>query len=207
MKKTVLLTLVVLLAPLVLAQNSTLHNYTWKSRTQVEMGGEVKSVVLEQVRTDSSGQVQKTPLSAPPAAPSQRGPVRRRLAQRKTERTKEWMQGLQATLAPYQSLPPEKLKAFAEGATKQPVGDGLVQLQGRGLVQPDDQVVLTVEMVSHQPRKMQVKTTYDGSPVELQVELSAIAPNVTAPVKVVTTVPDDGLNITTDNYDYQQLRN
>lgn len=207
MKKTVLLALILLLAPLVLAQTSALHNYTWKSRTQVEMGGEVKSVVLEQVRSDANGQVQKTALSAPPAAPSQRGPVRRRLAGRKAERTRDWMQGLQTTLAPYQSLPPEKLKAFAEGASKQPVGDGLVQLQGQGLVQPDDQVVLILDIASHQPRKMQVKTAYDGSPVELLVELSAIAPNVTAPVKVVTTVPDDGLIIITDSYDYQPLAN
>src|SRR5581483_5485634 len=44
------------------ANEQALRQYTWKSRTEVRVGGEVKSILLEMVRYDANGQLQKTPI-------------------------------------------------------------------------------------------------------------------------------------------------
>ena len=48
------------------ANAQALRQYTWKSRTELKLKGESKSVKLEQVRYDLNGKLQKTPIGAPP---------------------------------------------------------------------------------------------------------------------------------------------
>ena len=45
--------------------NAALKQYTWKSRTEIKMKGESKSVTVEQVRYDLDGKQQKTPIGEP----------------------------------------------------------------------------------------------------------------------------------------------
>src|SRR3989304_3373145 len=49
---------------------AALRQYTWKTRTEIKMKGESKSVKLEQVRYDLDGKLQKTPIDGPPPAPA-----------------------------------------------------------------------------------------------------------------------------------------
>jgi hypothetical protein len=202
-----ILLLILLAVQLCLAQNPALQSYTWKSKTQVEVNGEVRKVTLDQVRYDASGQVQKTPLAAPDASsqPQPRGPIAQRLAQRKAEKAQDWVEGLRSTLEAYQHVPKDKLKTFMMGGKITPMGGGIIQIQNSGLVTPGDQVTVTADMASKEPKSFMVNTTYDNAPLQMQVELSDVAPGVNAPTKVTISVPDHNLDVVTDNYDYQPL--
>ncbi len=50
---------------------AALREYTWKSRTEIKMKGESKSVKLEQVQYDLDGKLEKTPIGAAPEEPPQ----------------------------------------------------------------------------------------------------------------------------------------
>lgn len=197
--------LIMLAVQLCLAQNPALQNYTWKSKTQLEVNGEVRKVMLNQVRYDANGQLQKTPLAAPDAPTQSMGPLARRLAQRKSEKAQEWVEGLRNTLEAYEHVPKDKMKAFLMGGKITPLGNGVIQVQGTGLVSPTDQVTVTADMASREPKSFVVSTSYDNAPLQMQVDLSDVAPGVNAPVKVTISVPDHNLDIVTDNYDYQPL--
>src|SRR5262249_10941109 len=43
-----------------------IRQYSWKSRTEVRVGDEIKSVLLEMARYDANGALQKTPIGGQP---------------------------------------------------------------------------------------------------------------------------------------------
>src|SRR3972149_9721364 len=46
---------------------AALRQYTWKTRTEIKLKGESKSMKLEQVRYDLDGKLEKTPIDGAPA--------------------------------------------------------------------------------------------------------------------------------------------
>lgn len=188
-----------------LAQSPALQSYTWKSKTQVEVNGEVRKVMINQCRYDATGQLQRTPISSTESASKPQGPLRARIAERKQEKAEEWINGLRETLEPYQHVPKDKMKAFLMAGQMTPMGDGLIQIAGTGLVTPNDQVTVTADMASRQPKKFVVNTSYDNTPLQLEVDLSDIAPGVNAPTSMTISVPDHNLDVITQNYDFQPL--
>jgi hypothetical protein len=75
------------------ANAAALREYTWKSRTELTLKGETRSVRLEQVRYDLDGRLQKTQIGRTPGqsqgAGSGRGrsagPLRQRVIAEKQE--------------------------------------------------------------------------------------------------------------------------
>lgn len=189
-----------------LAQNAALQGYTWKSKTQVEVNGQVRKVMVSQVRMGPDGQLQKTALTSPDvSAQPPSGPLRQRLANRKAEKAQDWIDGLRNTLEPYSTVPKDKMKAFLMAGKLTPMGNGVVQIVGTGLVTPGDQVTVTADMASREPKSMQVNTSYDNVPLQLNVDLGEVAPGVNAPQKITISVPDHNIDIVTENYDYQAI--
>jgi hypothetical protein len=90
------------------ANSSALREYTWKSRTELSLHGEVKNIKLEQVRYDLDGRLQKTPIGGAAeesSSPRRGGPIGKRVAARKKEEFKELMQELAALAGGYSHLP------------------------------------------------------------------------------------------------------
>lgn len=197
--------LMLLTLQICLAQTPALQSYTWKSKTQVEVNGEVRKVMVNQCRYDASGQIQRTAISSSGSSSQPQGPLRARIAERKKEKAEEWVNGLRETLEPYQHVPKEKMKAFLMAGQMKPQGDGTILISGTGLVTPNDQVTVTADMASRQPKKLVVNTSYDNTPLQLEVDLSDIAPGVNAPTSMTISVPDHNLDVVTQNYDFQPL--
>jgi hypothetical protein len=56
------------------AQNQqALRSYSWLSKTEISLRGEVKNTKIESCRYGPDGQVQKTPVQEPPPAQKKRG--------------------------------------------------------------------------------------------------------------------------------------
>ena len=112
--------------------SAALKQYTWKSRTEIKMKGESKSVKLEQVRYDLDGKQQKTPIGEPQQQQAQQGGrggrrggrLKAKIVENKKKEFAELMQNLGKLVASYAHLPPDKMQAFAQNATMGPTEDG-----------------------------------------------------------------------------------
>jgi len=220
--------LVVLSSVLVLAQGQppsfaesqkanaqALHQYSWKSRTELKLKGESKNVKLEQVRYDVSGTLQKTPIGGSPQAEpapargGRGGRLKTKVIENKKEEFGEMMQGLGQLVASYGQLPPEKMQAFAANATKgrgEGAMQGTAQIQGVNVLQQGDTMTLWIDPASQMMRRVEIKTLYDKKPATLVAEYMSVPNGPTYMAKAVLTYPEKNVELTVDNYDYELAR-
>ena len=149
------------------ANAGALRKYSWKSRTEMKLKGESKSVKLEQVRYDLDGKLQKTPIGGPPPAapapaPSGRGGrVKGKVIENKKEEFGEMMQGLGQLAGSYGQLPPDKLQAFAANATKgrgEGAMAGTAQITGVNVLLQGDSMTIWIDPATQMMRRVEIKT-------------------------------------------------
>jgi len=118
---------------------AALRQYTWKTRTEIKLKGESKSVKLEQVRYDLDGKLEKTPIEGAPAPAAQEeagrrgrrggGKLKEKVIEKKKDEFAELLQSLGQLVGSYAHMPPDKMQAFAANATMTPKqGDAQDQL-------------------------------------------------------------------------------
>jgi hypothetical protein len=193
------------------ANAQALRQYTWKSRTEIKLKGESKNVKLEQVRYDSDGKLQKTPLGGPPqAAPAPQqgergGRLKKKVVENKKEEFGEMMQGLGQLVASYGQLPPDKMQAFAANATKgrgEGAMQGTTQIQGLNVLQQGDSMTIWIDPVSQMMRRVEIKTIYEKKPATLVAEYRNVPNGPTYMARAVLTYPEKDVELTVDNTDY-----
>src|SRR5262245_13964108 len=81
-----------------------LKEYTWKSRTEIQKGGQRKSVQLALMRYDSQGKLQTTPLSGTQEQVPELG-LRGHIARKKKEDLLVTLETIKALTARYSDLP------------------------------------------------------------------------------------------------------
>ena len=132
------------------ANQAALRQYSWKSRTELKVDGEIKQVRLEQVRYDIDGRLQKTliggsqaPEASRPGPPGPARAIKKQIVEKKKEEFKDMLGDLAALAESYAHLSPERMKAFAARAavTKgQGIETGSVRIQGRDVQAMGDQI-------------------------------------------------------------------
>jgi len=200
-------------------QNSAaLRQYTWKSRTELKLKGESKSVKLDQVRYDLDGKLQKTPIGGTPEkeqpapAPAQgrrgRGRVKEKVIENKKEEFAELMQNLAQLVASYGHLPQDKLQAFAQKATLTP-GEGALagtlRIQGADVLQPGDSMAIWIDRETQMMRRVEIETALDKKPVKVQSEFQSVTGGPTYQARSVVNYPEKEIELIVENYDYQRL--
>ena len=223
--------LVALCSAMVLAQDSVqpsfaesqnanaqaLRQYSWKSRTEIKLKGESKSVKLEQVRYDENGKLQKTPIGAPPAAapPPQGGRggrggrVKAKVIENKKEEFGELMQGLGQLVASYGQLPPDKLQAFKATATTgrdEGALQGTATIQGLNVLEQGDSMTIWIDPASQMMRRVEIKTIYDNNPATVVADYQSAPNGPTYMARAVLTYPEKHVELTVDNSDYVRSR-
>jgi hypothetical protein len=193
------------------ANAQALRQYSWKSRTELKLKGESKSVKLEQVRYDLNGKLQKTPIGGPPpAAPApaqggRGGRIKKKVVENKKEEFGEMMKGLGQLVASYGQLPPDKLQAFKAAATTGR-GDGAMQgtaqVQGVNVLEQGDSMTIWIDPASQMMRRVEIKTIYDKKPATLVADYRSIRDGPTYMARAVLTYPEKNVELTVDNYEY-----
>ncbi len=184
-----------------------LRQYTWKSRTEIQQGGETKSVQLALVRYDMYGALQRTPMSStsqPP--PSGRG-LRGRIVEKKRDEVKDTLNRLQALAASYGDLPPSKMQRFMATATVSPemgVQRSWLRATGNDLLEHGDSMTLWVDTATHKMRKVEVRTTLDRMPVRVVSEFQDLSEGPTYAARSVIEYPSERLTVIAENFDYQR---
>ena len=192
---------------------AALREYTWKSRTEIKMKGESKSVKLEQVRYDLDGKLEKTPIGAAPEEPpqpKQGRPGRRgerlkgKVVEKKKDEFAELLQNLGQLVASYAHIPADKMEAFAKNATVSSELGGEVVIDGKNVLRAGDTMSVSVDPKNYMMRGVEIATSYEEKPVRFKGDFQPITSGPTYPARLVLEYPDKEVELTVENYDYRK---
>jgi hypothetical protein len=186
-----------------------LRQYTWKSRTELRKGGETRNVQLALMRYDSYGTLQKTPISSTPQQQLPTRGLRGLIAQKKKENFMETLDSLSALAKSYGELSPDTMQRFVATAIVTPeMGQQqkLFRISGSNLLQPGDSMIVWVDAVKRQQRRVEIQTTLDRKPVRIVSDFRDLPMGPTYMANSVVDYPSEGLTLITENFDYERGR-
>ncbi len=194
---------------------AALREYTWKTRTEIKMKGESKSVKLEQVRYDLDGKLEKTPIGggAPEEPPQPKqgrqsrrsGRVKDKVVEKKKGEFAELLQNLGKLVASYAHMPADRMQAFAQNAVVSPGPESQVLIEGKNVLQAGDTLSVSVAPKDYMMRVIEITTSYEEKPVRFKGDFQPLSSGPTHPARLVLEYPDKEVELIVENYDYQKL--
>jgi hypothetical protein len=169
--------------------------YEWKQRITVVRRGKLSEPVIDQIRFDSSGQMERTTISAPEQ--KQMGGIRGRIAAGVKEDVKNIMQ-----LAGQYNRPQQMADAVKKAQIAPAPGGNALRLQASEIIKPADSMTMFVNSTTHLPTHVDINTSYEGGPMSIAQDYMPIpnGPNMMKSMKV--SVPQKNLVMNVDSYDY-----
>jgi len=195
------------------ANSAALHEYTWKSRTELSLNGEIRNVTLQQVRYDLDGKLQKTRIGGTePQQGSGRGRrggfIQQRVIAKKQADFKELLADLTALVTSYSHLPQEKLQGFAARATiskGQGAAGGTVRIQGGDVLVAGDSMIVWVDPTSHMMRRVEIRTTLELKPVHVVADYRSLDNGLTYQARAILQYPERDIEVAVENFEYQYV--
>ena len=175
-------------------------DYSWTSRTEVKVEGEVKSLKTEIVRFTVDGELQKTTIDES-SAKSPRG-IRGKIAKKKKKEMKNWMADLGEVLQAYSLPTAGNLLDFLNKATASPDGEGQ-RLDATNVVQTGDTMSMWIG-ADHKMVKTEVTTLHDGSDVKLMTDHDTTPDGLDYVARTTIVVPDKNVEMTVENFSYER---
>lgn len=196
------------------ANQAALRQFTWKSRTELRLAGDVKQVRLEQVRFGLDGQVQKTAIggessasASRPGPPGPAGAIKKHVVARKTEAFKEMLADLGRLAESYSHMSPQQRLAFASHATVTPgqgSDTGSLRLSGRDVVIAGDHLTIWIDPASGAARRIEIATSYEGDAVTIAADYRRLPAGPTYQARSVLRHPAKQLDVTVETFDYER---
>ncbi len=193
------------------AQNKQkLHHYQWVETTQIALKGEQKPERVYQCSYGPNGQVQKVPLGAPPQANQQKGGIRGRIIEKKTDEMKDYMQQVQSLLSMY--VPPNSQlmqQAFQKKnvSMNKTMGTNLVNLVFSNYAKEGDQMTVAFDTSTHKISTINVNTYMDNpkDAVTLAVQMASLPDGTNYAQQTVLNATAKQIQVTTTNSNYAKL--
>ena len=136
-------------------------------------------------------------------APLPGGFLRKRIAENEREKTEAYIKGLRAFLHQYTMASAGSMINFISQSTiPAPGPDGNLQLTGGSVVVPGDTVALWINAPTRQTRRLTVMTFYQGDEVSVSATFKTLASGLTYMSFGQINVPDKGLSLQLQNFDY-----
>lgn len=177
------------------ANAKQMTQYEWKQRITVVRKGKPAEPIIDQVRFDSSGKLQRTTISAPPEMSGIRGRIQAGV--------KENVQQIMELAGRY-NKPQQMLEFIKRAQVTETPGADLMRLQANGLIKPGDATTMLVNPRTHLASHVDIKTDYDGGPMTIAQDYGSLpsGPNVMKSMNV--SVPQKDLVIKVESYDFAQ---
>ena len=185
-----------------------LRQYTWKSRTEIQKGGETKSVQLALMRYDMAGRLQKTPISGTPQQQLPTRGLRGLIAQKKKENFIGTLNSLSALAMSYSELPPAAMQRFMQTATVTPemgLQQKLLRISGNNVLQPGDSMTLWVDASTHKQHRVEIHSVLDRKPVRIVSDFQVLPNGPTYMAHSAVEYSGGELRLITDNFDYERV--
>jgi len=170
--------------------------YQWKQRVTVIRKGTPAEPLIDQIRFNSDGTMQRTIISAP--RENSTG-IRGRVAAGVRENVKEIMQ-----LVSEYNKPQQIVNALERAKMSSAAAGGSLQLQTSSVLQQGDSMTMLVSPASNLLTHVEVQTTYDGGAMTIAEDYAPLpaGPNVMKAMDV--SVPHKGLVIKVESFDFQR---
>jgi hypothetical protein len=186
-----------------------IRNYIWTQRTEIVVEGEAKPAQLHLIRFDVDGELQRTPMNAPPEEKEKRG-VRGRIQKKKEKKAKEAVQAVSELVKKYTFPSTGTLVDFFEKATFAPGTDemkGTVQVRGSGFLMPGDRVSFWIDPETGEARRFTFHTRLDGKSVDGTVDYRSVPDGPVYPARTVVNIPEEEVRATIENFDFREQPN
>jgi hypothetical protein len=184
-----------------------LHQYQWIETTQLTLKGDPKPPKQDSCQYGPDGQIQKTPIGAPPEQPSG-GRLKQRLIEKKKDEMQQYMGEVKNLLGMYVPPNPQKMQqAKQAGKVSLNPSGSVVNLVFADYAQPGDQMTLTFDTAAKKIASLNVKT-YMGETkdsVTLQVQMASLPDGTNYTRQTVLNAAAKKLEVTTTNSNYQKL--
>ena len=180
-----------------------LRAYTWNTRTEVKIDGEVKSVKVDLVRYDADGTLQKTKISD--SADGQKAPrgVKGKVAKKKQKGMQEWAAELMQLLQKYSLPTAGSLLDFLNKATVEQDGQ-LATVTASNVVQSGDTMTMLVDAGTRQMKMIEVSTSLDGDAVDVEILKETLENGPSYTARQIVKVPAQKVELTVENFNFQK---
>ncbi len=184
------------------ANAALMHQYTWNCRTEILDQGQVKDTRIELVNYTPFGQLQRS-LINDQSAPLPFGFLRRAIAEHERQKMEQYLTGLRGLIEQYTLPTTGKILDFMTSAkTVGPDAQGLLQMTGNNVVSPGDSLTLWVNAYTRHLTRVQVNTTFQGDPVQLDATFSRLPSGLNYMAYAEATVPSMQLSVQVQNFNY-----
>ncbi len=184
-----------------------LRQYQWTETTQLTLKGDPKPASEKLCQYGPDGQVQKTPIGAPPEQPSG-GRMKQRIIEKKKAEMTDYMDDVKGLLSMYVPPDPQKMQqAFQAGKVSFNPAGGLVNLIFTDYAQPGDKMTLAFDPASKKITSLNINT-YMGKTkdvVTLQVQMASLPGGPNYAQQTILNASAKQLIVTTTNSNYQKL--
>jgi hypothetical protein len=184
-----------------------MQQYTWNSRTELFMKGELKDIRIDQVQVGPDGKLQRTELNNESFS-HPRGFLRKAIAESKKKELEQFMQGLKGLLEQYTLPTAGKVLDFMSSANvsseQAPDGTALLKMQGSGVVVPGDTLSIWADAKNHAMHKVEINTFYEGAAANLTATYKTKPSGLTHMSMAEVDLPDKSISLQIHNYDYEQ---
>lgn len=184
-----------------------LHQYTWKSQTQIRKEGEVKATKLYSNRYAADGSIVQLLLEEHSAKLPKFG-IRGIVAKKKKEDAMELIDALQGLAKSYAELPPAKMQEFmktAKATLETNAPQPLLRLEARDVLQPGDSMIVWFDANTRRQQRVEINSSYDTKPLRIVTEFRDLPNGPTYMARSVVDYPREELTLTMENFEYEHL--
>jgi competence protein ComGC len=186
------------------ANAKLMHQYSWNSRTELIVDGDVKDMRLEQVKYGPDGQLQRI-IENEQGASLPFGFIRRAIAENKRKEMESYLKGLRGLLDQYTLPTAGKVLDFMDKATTILADNGeLILMRGSSVVVPGDSLSIWTAASTRKTRKMQVRTFFQDDAVNLTATFNTLRSGLTHVNYAEVIVPGKNLSVQVQNFNYER---
>jgi hypothetical protein len=175
------------------ANAKRLVQYEWKQRITVTRKGNPTEPIIDQIRFDADGQMQRTTISAPQQ--KEMHGLRGKIAAGVKEDVKQMME-----LAGRYNKPQQMAAAIKKAQISQSAGT--IRLEANGLIESTDSMTMLVDPATHLATRVNIKTDCDGGPMTIAQDYAPIPGGPNMMKRMIASAPKKDLVVNVDSYDY-----
>ena len=183
--------------------------YSWSTKTELSVKGEVKNTKIESSKYGPDGKVQKTLLTDPPPPPEKKRGLRGKMIAKKTAEMKEELEASAALVQRYVPPAAENLQAvIAAGKVSiSQAGPGAVALRFPDYNKSGDSLTLLFDSEVKTLRQVNVETWLEKKEhkVALEVTFQSLPDGTNYPGSTVLHIPDDEIEVRIEKSNYQKV--
>ena len=185
-----------------------LRSYSWITKTELSLKGEVKNAKIESCQYGPDGKVHKTELSEPPAPQEKKRGLKGKIVAKKTGEMKKELEDSAALVHSY--IPPtaEKIQAaIAAGKLSITPGASAAAIKFVDYVKPGDSLTLTMDSASKSIQQITVDSYLEKpeDKVTLNVSFQSLPDGTNYAASTALSIPSSKIDVKVENSNYQKL--